>query len=126
MIIPVQEIWPDTVPLPYCDYSGAPRLATITSSPETPVIQRRSRLTKSYGTLAVKWVLSISQMNQFKSFFDNNLGAGTASFIIELRFPKNSDLSLWIVKFMMGYTCEYKEGIWEVTSDLDMVQLAVV
>lgn len=120
--IVVNNSWPESLPLPFVDFSGSPRDTTLTSPETDPAkIRRRSRYTKNYHSLPVKWVFTTAEYNTFKSFFKNTLRASSA-FSIELRFPKNSALSEWIARFISdGFEATPEEGMWVVDALLDLV-----
>lgn len=121
MIILLDETWPTLLPLPVIDYSGRPRNSTIFDLETGFIVSRRSRFQKSYYNLSVSWVLSEVEFAIFESFVLNNLGNGVAQFKMELRFPRNSLLTEWAVRFELGYEAEYGDGKWTVGADLELL-----
>lgn len=113
--------WPVLIPLPILDYAGRPRYATISSPKENAFIARRSRFRRSYLAAAVSWMLTPAEYDAFQAFYLTDLGNGVALFSLELRYPKNSELTPWAVRFRGGYTGTSMEGIWNITSELDLV-----
>lgn len=82
---------------------------------------------KAYVSLSVMWTLLPAELDAFKVFFHDTLGQGTASFRIELRYPRNSDLDDWIVRFDgTGYEMDYLDGAWSVRSGLVLLSSAYV
>ena len=123
MNVTVDISWPSTLPLPYIDYNGTPRNSTTVGPIEDGNhVQRRSRSRKAYFSITMQWVLKPSELEAFQTFFDTTLGNGTAAFSIELRFPKNSELTEWMVRFDGdGYQTQYQDGLWQVSADLDLI-----
>lgn len=125
-ILTIDIVWPAELPLPFVDYAGANRNATISSSFDDGPIVRRSRFDKFYVPASVSWRLTEAQYAAFQTFFADTLGNGAAAFSLELRYPKNSALSVWMVRFIGGYSCEYLEGIWSVTGRIDLIDKSEV
>lgn len=121
MSLTVDITWPVTIPLPSIDYAGTPRYATIVSPPEASYIVARSRFQRSYSLLTVAWMLTDAQLAIFKTFFETDLGMGTACFKIELRYPELSVLTEWMVRFQEGYDSVSQEGMWSIQSSLELV-----
>jgi hypothetical protein len=126
MTITVDIAWPETIPLPFLDFSGSPRNATISSTIESPRIEQRSRFGTSYGTLSVQWVLTAAELVLFETFYNDTLGNGTSCFSIDLRFPKNSQLTEWMVRFVDTYGVSYTDGVATVESKLDLVRQTTI
>lgn len=120
MIIPIEETYPESLPLPYIEYSGAPRNSTICTPAGAAFIARRSRFTKSYVSLSLKWFFTSDQYTTFRAFVLDNLGNGAASFVMSLRYPKNSALDDWIVKLIGPYEATSRDGLWEVAASIDL------
>jgi len=121
--------WPDgtgseddtALPLPYVDYAGSNRNATITSTIEGGPYLRRSRFDKYYIPLLVSWRLNEAELAALRRFFETALGNGSAAFALELRYPKNTELTTWKVRFVGGYSCEFLDGLWAVSARLDLL-----
>lgn len=114
--------WPLSVPIPYIDFSGIPRNTTLISAKESGSIQRRSRFVKAYDVVQATWVLNADQYFSFSDFFKHSLGEGTASFILDLSFPKNSELVSWVCRFGEGgYEATHESGFWRVAAILDLL-----
>jgi hypothetical protein len=126
VLLTIDIPWPATLPLPFVDYAGANRNATISSTFEDGPIVRRSRFNKFYVPASVTWRLTEAQYAAFQTFFGITLGNGAAAFSLELRYPKNSALSTWMVRFVGGYSCEYLEGIWSITARVDLIDKSVI
>ncbi len=126
MILTVEESWPDTIPLPFFEFNGAPINASISSPNEQHKVERRSRRVKSFQALGVRWILTPGQYTDFREFFYTNLGNGAARFSIQLRYPKNSTLDDWDVRFTAGWKATHMEGLWQVEAQLDLVQKMVI
>jgi hypothetical protein len=119
--------WPSTLPLPYCDHSGNFRNATIYSPAESGAIARRKRFQKSYTELTVEWRLpSSGQLTDFETFFNTTLRLGTSLFSIELRHPKNTALTEWIVRFVDSYSVSIVDGAYLISADLDLIRRALL
>jgi len=117
--------WPSALPLPLMDYSGLPLHVTLASKLSNPKIQRRRRFHASVVGASVQWVLSISEYEAFKAFFLDTLGNGASLFLIELRYPRATDLTEWMVRFTSSYAADYQDGNWVVEADLDIVRLSL-
>ena len=54
------------------------------------------------------------------TFYDTTLGNGAARFEMELKYPKNSALSFWVIQFLgsPNVTPISRPGIWEVTAQI--------
>jgi len=124
MITTVDIAWPEsTVPLPTYEVSGKPRNASIASEASSPRIDRRSRFTTSCEQLQVNWVLNAAQFTAFEEFFLDTLGNGVSCFSMDLRYPKTSELSSWLVRFEGGYQTTKLDGPSQVEATLVLVQL---
>lgn len=115
--------WPVTLPLPFVDYSGAPRNTTLVAPGESAGQMSRSRFQTSYSGLSVSWILTTpAEKAAFETFYTTTLYNGTAAFEIELRFPKNSELTAWMVRFSGdGYDMQWADGNWVITAALDLL-----
>lgn len=114
--------FPSTIPLPFVDYSGNVRNATIRSSEDNGYMYRRSRFNTAYTDLTVSWVLSPTQYALFKTFFDTTLSNGASQFEVELRYPKNTELTEWVARFGAGHEDQYEEGMWNVSAPLELLR----
>lgn len=121
MTLPIVTEWPTALPLPFIDYSGSVVNATIVSPMDNIVLERRSRFRRAYGSLSVSWRLTGSEFSAFRDFHDVDLGNGIAQFKIELRYPKESVLTEWAVRFTGGYTSNHDDGVWTVQASLDIL-----
>ncbi len=121
MLLEIDLSWPAALPLPLVDYSGASVNGTIASPVESVALSRRSRFHKTYGIVNFSWKLTQSQFKDFRGFFVGDLGNGAAQFKIELRYPKNSVLTEWAVRFSEKYDAVYDDGLWTVSASLDLV-----
>lgn len=122
----ITESWPSTIPLPYVDYSGSPRNATLVSSLESGNILRRKRFQKSYTGVAVVWILADTEYALFKTFFESTIDVGAALFKMDLRFPQNSALQEWAVRFVEGYDAAHIDGNWRISANLDLINLTTL
>lgn len=114
--------YPSTIPLPVTDYSGAPRNTTLVSQPAQGVIARRSRFVKAYTQLQVNWMLTDSQYLALSSFFSITLYNGSACFKMELRYPRNTELEMWVVRFLEGLQATRQDGFWNVRTTIDLIR----
>lgn len=119
--LPLTTEWPSTLPLPFIDYSGAPRHATLMTNAESPAYVRRSRFERSYNTLSVSFIFNESQYEAFESFVTDTLANGASQFILELRYPLNSALTEWAVRFEEGWESNFNDGVWTITAILELV-----
>ena len=117
----ITNTWPVNIPLPAIDHSGAPRQAVLTSSGAESRVDRRSRFQKAYASLSVSWMLTTEQMAAFETFYITTLSNGTAQFKLELRYPLNSALTEWAVRFEGEYSAKHNEGWWTVETTLDII-----
>jgi len=125
MIMQVDIEWPSNLPLPLVDYQGSAQNGTIFTSAESIVNEKRSRFERTNAVISVSWNLSVSEYYSFKSFHDANLGNGSAQFSLPLRYPLNSELTEWMVRFAEAYNAEYQDGRWNITASLDVVNPVV-
>ena len=125
MTLDTEISWPAAIPLPLIDYSGGPRNGTIVSDVNSGAIERRSRFERSYAEIEATWRLTGTQYVTFKAFFSDTLGDGTAQFKLELRYPNNSVLTEWAVRFLGGYAAQYLNGMWEIKTTLDVINPVV-
>lgn len=115
--------WPDSIPLPFIDASAEPRNVVIASPPDTSgFIQRRLRF-KNYPTgMSISWSgLEPEQYKAFKAFYLNTLNNGASLFLIDLRYPKSSELTQWAVRFIDRYSADYQDGLWMVSATIDLI-----
>lgn len=122
MILTIDNLWPVTLPLPRTDFSGTDTNSTFSSSVETGVIGLRSRFTPIYPLLQVEWVLEPGQYLDFLDFYRMDLGMGAGAFEIALRYPKNSQLTDWMVRFV-GERNETKmeTGLFLVKASIELI-----
>lgn len=120
MELALETVWPD-LPLPKVDYTGIPRNTTLVSKRDSAYIARRSRFERTYALLSVSWCFTDDQLEAFETFFAEELDNGIAQFKIELRYPENSALKEWAVRFDEGYSTSNEEGRWLVSASLDLV-----
>lgn len=136
-LIPVSQVWPELtqgsessggvgLPLPLRSYEAGPRNATLADDLTMPKLARRSRLKTSYTTLNVEFVFSLSQYDLFQSFWFNTLFNGTAVFRIPLRYPENSVLTYWNVRWIGNFMAKYLDGNWSVKGQFDLIQKSYV
>lgn len=121
MTLVLEVVWPETLPLPYIDFRGNPHYSTLVSPPKLMAAIRRSRHERSYNTLTVTWVLTGSQYAAFKAFHKTDLGNGAAHFKLELKYPKDTELTAWEVSFSGGFAATYNDGLWQVEAVLHLV-----
>jgi hypothetical protein len=125
--IDITNEWPTALPLPFYEFAGDAGAATLHGSPNRAKIKRRSRQERVHVNLNVKWVFQRAEMKAFLAFWEDTLGNGTASFKMELRYPKGSDLDTWIVKFITELDVVTPDhGTWEVAASIQLVQSATV
>lgn len=111
------------LPLPLVEYQGDPRNATLISSGgNNPKMIRRSRATWGYQRLGVSWVFTPRQYYAFQAFYNVDLGNGVAAFRIPLRYPLNSELTEWVVRFFGdGFDARYLDNNWSVESEIELL-----
>lgn len=113
--------WPETLPLPTIDYPGEPRNTTIVSAWDDLIVTRRSRFAKTYAILSVVWKMTADQFSDFKDFVSDDLQNSARLFTMDLRYPKNSALSTWVVRLMDTIESAYEDGIWTVQGNLEVL-----
>ena len=126
MIITAEIEWPATLPLPFFEFSGTEVNASISSPLESPRIHRRSRFTVNSSTHSVRWVLTEDQLEEFQDFFLTTLGNGVSCFSIDLRFPRISELTNWLVRFEGGYAITKSDGLPVVEAALRAIRVMEV
>jgi len=114
--------WPASLPLPLLDHGGAPRPATLFSPLENARIQRRNRFQAAVIGLSARWVFDLTQYDIWEDFFTTTIDNGASQFQIELRHPKNSELTLWVCRIIGGCSATYQDGNWEVQAELELIQ----
>lgn len=125
--INIANVWPESLPLPFIDFSGGADVATLFSPGDAAVIKRRSRQTQTFATIGLVWKFNAEEFVAFREFWEADLGCGTASFAIELRYPKISELNTWIVKLVSELSIDDTEHvILEVTARVQLLSLATV
>ncbi len=117
--IPLEHEWPEDLPLPFVDFAGEDRNASIASPIEASRILRRGR-SPAFPNLKVNWVLTEDQYDAFITFF-RSLGNGVSSFAIDLRFPKNSELIRWAVRLVGEIEAEMEGDFWLVSGVMDLL-----
>ena len=122
MILQIDNVWPASLPLPRVDYSGSVVTSSIASSVSSGVIARRSRFHPMYAAVTFNWVLTETQYSAFRTFFETDLGNGLAAFEISLRYPQNTELTDWMVRFAGEFNRMRQEtGIWVITALVDII-----
>lgn len=125
MNVAVNNTWPD-LPLPLIDYSGMPQGSGLVSDSTYGKQYRRNRHRIPYQQLFLKWVFDPFQYPAFQSFYIDDLGNGTATFALELRYPKNSSLTTWQVRFLGDINKTYNDGKWTVTGVVCLLQPVII
>jgi hypothetical protein len=125
MIMQVDIEWPANLPLPLLDYSAQPANGTLVSEPSEAVRIARSRFQRTNAAISVSWNFTAAEYSSFKAFYDATLGNGCAQFSLSLRYPLNSELTDWMVRFVGDYQSEYLDGTWGVRANLDVVNPVV-
>lgn len=120
--VSLDVVWPDTLPLPYCDAQGAPQHAILASGIDSAKIERRLRFSGQLCSIQVQWIFTIAQYIEFKAFFLDDLDNGAAMFPLELRYPKNSELTEWVVRIIGEYVANYEDGNWAVSATIDLLR----
>jgi hypothetical protein len=117
------NVWPESLPLPFVDYSGAAMVGFINSDLTSAVTQRRTRFRKTYGAVACTWQLGTAQKRAFETFIADTLGNGASAFSIDLRLPKNTELTNWMVKLggEGSYEIMFQEGTWRASASLELI-----
>lgn len=118
--------WHGTLPLPLVDYSGHPTHVSIASSSESAKLARRRRFRASGAEANLSWVFTVDEYDIFKAYYLTDLDLGAAEFQMELRYPLNSSLTLWIVKFIGQYEASYIDGNWLVKCTAQLLHPAAV
>lgn len=123
--------WPETItadtdvtpmPLPFLEYNGEPRNSKIESKTSVQKIIRRSRFTKAYPMASLSWIFTQVEYYAFVNFYTNDLGLGTASFRMNLKYPFNNFITEWVVRFMGdGFRARCLDGAWHVAADAEML-----
>ncbi len=121
MTLTVNNEWPSTVPLPAVEFQGAPKIPSAASPESSFYISRRKRFENTYHPLSVNWTLDPTQLEEFESFFLDDLGNGTSQFKIELKYPKTTELKFWIVRFIGGYRKTCLDRMWRIEAVLEIV-----
>lgn len=116
--------WPSAIPLPFVDFSGSVRNTTLQSMNDAGLIARRSRFSTAYCGVVVAWILDAVGYESFQAFYHIALSEGTSLFSLPVRYPKNSELTTWVVRFFGGYEAQYEDGHWVLRADLDLVRKA--
>jgi hypothetical protein len=117
----VNAVYPTALPLPSISYSGEPRNSTIISKDTAALLYRRSRNIRSYGSLSVQWVLTLAEWTALRAFISTTLHGGVDAFKIELRYPNNTSLTEWAVRFQNDVDGAHDEGMWKISAVLDLV-----
>lgn len=135
-VMAIERKWPEIVvadtdvtplPLPSVDYSGEPRDSTVESKSNSPSIHRRSRFTKVFPVASVQWVFTQVEYYAFVDFYTNDLGVGTAAFRMPIRYPENTELTEWVVRFLGdGFSARWLDGAWQVTAALEMINTYII
>lgn len=122
MTLVIDNVWPALLPLPRVDFAGTENNSTFASGVESGVVALRSRFTPTYPLLQVEWTFEADQYLDFLDFYQMDLGMGCGAFEIELRYPKNSELTAWMVRFI-GERNETKmeSGLFVVKSSIELI-----
>lgn len=122
MTIELESEWPSPdLPLPLIDYSVAPRYSTLVSPPALIAVIRRARFAMRYAVLQCQWVFNEEQYEIFREFYEDEIDKGAAQFAIELRYPKNTELTEWAVQFAGGFTARRTDGLWQIDGALQLI-----
>lgn len=126
-LLTINQSWPATLPLPFIDFEGYPTPSTLTGTLREGNILRRRRFTSSYVGVQVRWHFDANQFQTFESFFSVTLHCGVSQFLLTLRYPQNTELTSWAVRFVEGYeSLPFDDSRWEVRAPLLLVQTAIL
>lgn len=117
--------WPSTIPLPALEFQGGLVDSTLVSKSDQGLIQKRARFTPNYPALSLSWVLTPTQYAAFTTFFEDTLFDGMAIFALALRFPVNTSLKTWGVRFEGNFSSIQSErnGMWKVEANANVIGL---
>jgi hypothetical protein len=115
--------WPETLPLPHLDFAGSSRNATLQSPEEFQArIYRRQQRTATYLPCRLVWNFDAWEFHTFEQFAGEVLYNCAHPFNIQLRYPKNSVLSGWVVRFISGYETDVIDRMWTVTAEIVLMR----
>lgn len=126
MDVPVTISWPPQFPLPHVDFTGGPLNTNLTGGQEMGITLRRRRFTATYQQLQVRWVMTPLTYRTFNAWFVTTLKNGAASFAIELRYPKESELTQWQVRFFSSIRATYADALWMVEATLFLLRRVTI
>jgi len=126
MNVQVNNVWPSTLPLPHIDYSGGPTMGALVSDRTHGRLARRRRFYPAYQNFQVQFVLTPFQHDIFRAFHLDDLGNGTSTFALELRYPKNSAVTNWQVRFLGEIRSTYNDGSWMVDATICLLHPVVI
>lgn len=126
MNITVTNNWPSGLPLPYVDVSGAPQHPILASTLASAHPTRRLRFSGTPVAISARWVLSVGEMEDFLDFYQTDLRNGISTFSIELRYPKQTELSSWVARFGSAITTTWEDGRWDVSTTLILERLLAI
>lgn len=92
-----------SLPLPVINYGANILSAVDITDSLLGKTNAAERYPNEYPQLDVIWSLSASQMDTFESFWNGELDNGSAVFVLDLRYPKNSAVTQWTVQFVSEY-----------------------
>lgn len=114
--------WPEGIPLPLLDYTGKEVTVTLVGDIDNGKIARRSRRFATHKDIQATWALTNSEYKALVEFYSNVVYGGAAAFAVELRYPLNSDLTEWQVRFTSELTTMHMEGHWMVECGLRLIR----
>jgi hypothetical protein len=113
------------LPLPRNQHDTTPRNSTLSDTLDQANILRRARFKPAYATLGVEWVFTVAEYATFQQFW-SYLGNGCAQFRIPLRYPEDSILTPWIVRFLGEFTSQPLDGMWSVKAKIELTKKGYV
>lgn len=100
----VTKDWDNSgLPTPFIEYGGDLLSVVDISRSLEGKVSAAERDLNEYPVLNVGWRLSGSQLETFETFWEGTLNNGSATFILDLRYPKNSAVTQWAVQFVSEY-----------------------
>ena len=132
MIAPtVTTAWPSSLPLPVIAFNGQGVYSTVKTDVNGLVPAFRSRFKSNYPQLTLRFALVGNQFQSFRSFYQtlvsgSGLWNGICSFAIPLRFPYNTALLDWAVRFVDAYDATafspgWSKALWTVEANVELL-----
>lgn len=114
--------WPTSLPVPLlAGFSFSPIDVTVRTDMDSGAARARRRFTAAPDMLKAAWRFTEAQMAAFRTFWEDDIGSGSAWFNLSLRDGRVSGLVTRVCRFNGPFQAQYEgAGMWTVQAEIEV------